>query len=259
MVGFLRALPTRWADFIARQAVGLTRRRLALPARAVALAAATLTVLGIALAPSTSFADGGSWERVRTEDGIVVSRKEVPGSAFVAFRGEGDVDAPLLSVGNVLVDVPHEKDWIDSVLDARVLHKVSDTEYVMYSHLGMPGPITDRELVTNVTLTVDAAAKTMTVRMRSIQDASAPQTKFVRAEIKDSVFVLRSIDGGKRTHVVAEIHCDPKGSVPAWMVNLFQRNWGYKTITSLRRQSSKQVAPMNDLLRARLQENGMLE
>jgi short-subunit dehydrogenase len=258
MVGFLRALPTRWADFIARQIVGLTRRRLALPARAVAMAAATLTVLGIALGPATSFADGaGSWERVRTEDGIVVSRKEVPNSPFVAFRGEGDIDAPLLAVGNVLVDVPHEKDWIDSVVEARVLHKVSDTEYVMYSHLGMPGPITDRELVTNVTLTLDPSAKTMTVRMRSIQDSSAPQTKFVRAELKDSVFVLRPIDGGKRTHVVAEIHCDPKGDVPAFMVNLFQRNWGYKTITSLRRQSAKSTVPMNDLLRTKLQESGM--
>jgi hypothetical protein len=259
MVGFLRALPTGLADFIARQIVGLTRRRLALPARAVAMVA-TLAVLGIALGPATSFADGGgSWERVRTEDGIVVSRKEVPNSKFVAFRGEGDIDAPLLSVGNVLVDVPHEKDWIDSVVEARVLHKVSDTEYVMYSHLGMPGPITDRELVTNVTLTLDPNAKTMTVRMRSIQDPAAPQTKFVRAELKDSVFVLRPIDGGKRTHVVAEIHCDPKGDVPAWMVNLFQRNWGYKTITSLRRQSAKSSVPMSDLLRAKLEENKMLE
>jgi hypothetical protein len=149
-----------------------------------------------------------------------VFRKEVPGSPFVAFRGEGDIDAPLLTVGNVLVDVSHDKNWIDSVVDARVLRKVSDTEYVMYSHLGMPVPLTDRELVTDVTLTLDPNAKAMTVRMRSMQDPSAPQTKFVRAEIKDSVFVLRSIDGGKRTH------CDPRGSVPAWMVNLFPAELG---------------------------------
>src|SRR5262249_52181441 len=163
------------------------------------------------------------WERVRTEDGVVVSRREVPGSPFVAFRGEGDVDAPILGVGDVLVDVPHEKDWIDSVVEARVLRKVSDTEYIMYSHLGMPVPLTDRELVTDVTITLDQAKRTLTVRMRSVTDPSAPKTSYVRAQLKDSVFVLSSIDGGKRTHVVAEIDCDPKGSVPAWMVNLFQR------------------------------------
>jgi hypothetical protein len=227
------------------------------PALPRALAVALIAIFGIALVPSVSQADGGgTWERVRTEDGVVVSRKEVPGSPFVAFRGEGDVDAPILTVGNVLVDVPHEKDWIDSVVEARILRKVSETEYIMYSRLGMPIPLTDRELVTDVTITMDASKKTLTVRMRSIADAAAPKTGFVRAQLKDSVFVLSSIDGGRRTHVVAEIHCDPAGSVPAWMVNLFQRNWGYKTITSLRRQAAKPGVPVHAQLKGMLEENG---
>jgi NAD(P)-dependent dehydrogenase (short-subunit alcohol dehydrogenase family) len=255
MVGFLRALPTRWADFMMRQMVGLTRRRLALPARAVA-AAAMVAALGVLLAPGVSLAQSTAWERVRTEDGIVVSRKEIPGSPFVAFRGEGDVDAPILTVGNVLVDVAHEKDWIDGVVEAKILHKVSETEYIMYSHLGMPAPLSDRELVTDVTLTLDPAAKTLTVRMRSVSDASAPQTSYVRAQIEDSVFVLASIDGGKRTHVTAEIHCDPKGSVPAWIVNLFQRSWGYKTIASLRQQSAKPTVAVHPQLNSMLQDKG---
>ncbi len=264
MVGFLRALPTRWADFIARQMVGLTRRRLALPSRAVVVAAMTalFAIAGATLTPGVGLAGdsaGGTWERVRTEDGIVVSRKEIPGSPFVAFRGEGDAEASILTVGNVLVDVPHEKDWIDSVVEARILRKVSDTEYIMWSHLGMPVPLSDRDLVTNVILTLDPATKTMTVRMRSVSDPSAPQTKYVRAELEDSVFVLSSIDGGKRTHVAAEIHCDPKGSVPAWMVNLFQKNWGYKTLTSLRRQAGKPAGAVHAQLKAMLEEKGFLQ
>jgi hypothetical protein len=257
MVGFLRAIPTRWADFIMRQMVGLTPRRLALPPRTAA-ASAMIAILVTLLAPTASHAQSAtaSWERVRTEDGIVVSRKEVPGSPFVAFRGEGVVDAPILTVGNVLVDVPHEKDWIDSVVEARVLRKVSETEYIMYSHLGMPVPLSDRDLVTDVTLTLDAAAKTLTVRMRSVSDPSAPKTNYVRANMKDSVFVLTSIDGGKRTHVAAEIHCDPSGSVPAWIVNLFQRSWGYKTISSLRHQAAKPNIPVNAQLKTMLAEKG---
>jgi NAD(P)-dependent dehydrogenase (short-subunit alcohol dehydrogenase family) len=257
MIGFLRALPTRWADFVMRQVVGLTRRRLSLPGRAVATAAA-IAMLAVVAAPAVTLAnDGAGWERVRTEDGIVVSRKEVAGSPFLAFRGEGDVDAPILAVGDVLVDVPREKDWIDSVVEARVLRKVTDTEYVMYSHLGMPGPVTDRDLVTDVTIVLDAATKTLTVHMRSTSDASAPERGFVRADMKDSVFVLTSIDGGARTHVTAEIHCDPRGSIPAWMVNLFQRSWGYKTIKSLRRQSTNPAVPVNDLLRVTLAAKGL--
>jgi NAD(P)-dependent dehydrogenase (short-subunit alcohol dehydrogenase family) len=258
-IGFLRALPTRWADFLARQAIGLTRRRLALPSRALA-AAATIAVLALAIAPATSLAGGeGGWERVRVEDGIVVSRKEVPNSPFVAFRGEGDVESPFLKVGDVLVDVPHEKDWIDSVVEARILRKVSETEYIMYSHLAMPAPLTDRELVTDVTLTTNPQAKTLTVHMRSVDDPAAPRTSYVRASLTDSTFVLTSADGGTRTHATAEIHCDPRGSVPAFVVNLFQRSWGYKTISSLRRQAAKGGVAESAQLHAMLKEKGMAD
>ncbi len=144
-----------------------------------------------------SLADEGAtagWERVRTEDGIVVSRKEVAGSSFLAFRGEGDVDANILTVGNVLVDVPHEKDWIDGVVDATILRKVSDTEHIMYSHLGMPVPLSDRDLVTDVTLTLDPAHKVAhrpdAFGLRRLLPAPRDRC-YVRARIGSVTFVAR--------------------------------------------------------------------
>ncbi len=268
MVAFLIALPTRWADFIMRQLVGLTRRRFArrLPSAGRSLAVGPLTLLlalivalGVAT-PSMSAADeGASWERIRTEDGIVVSRKDVAGSPFVAFRGEGDVDAPLLAVGSVLVDVPHEKDWIDSLVEARVLRQVSDTEYVMYSHFGTPITMSDRDFVTDVRLVLDPNDKSLTVQMHSINDSSAPSTSYVRALVTDSVFVLRASPDGRKTHVVAEIHCDPKGSVAAWIVNWFQKNWGYNTITGLRKQVSRGQSPVHAKLKSMLEQKGFFQ
>jgi hypothetical protein len=223
------------------------------------LAAAALAVT-VAL-PGASWADGArsAWERIRTEDGIVVSRKEVPGSPFVAFRGEGDVDAPLLAVANVLVDVPHEKEWIDSVVDAKILRRVSDTEYVVYSHLGTPVTMSDREFVADVALKLDPPRKAMSIEMRSTTDPSAPHTSFVRAELEDSVFALTSIEHGTKTHVVAEIHCDPKGSIAAWIVNLFQKSWGYNTIASLRRQVRRGSAPTEPHLETLLRGAGVVD
>ena len=272
MVGFLRALPTAWADFIMRNLTGLTAKNLAPkrlaasngPARlrdgkrATAAALLALVRAGV-LAPTTARADDASWETLRTKDGIVVSRKEIQGSAFVAFRGEGDVDAPLAAVGDVLVDVPHEKDWIDSVVEARVLREVSPTEYIMYSHVATPSPMSDRDFVTNVMIRADGAKKRLSVRMRSVEDASSPSTKYVRAVLEDSSFVLTSIDGGKRTHVVAEIHCDPKGAIPGFIVNQFQKGWGYNTVATLRAQVGKHVAPANARLKAMLVEKGVVD
>ncbi len=213
-------------------------------------------VLVCVFAPRTSAAGGGGWETLRHDDGILVQRKEMPGSPFVAFRGEGDVNAPLLIVGSVLVDVSRSREWVDSVVESHLLRQVSDTEYVTYAHIGTPFPLTDREFVTDVVLSLDAASKTMTIRMHSVNDPAAPKTGFVRGDLVDGSWVLTSIADGKRTHVAAEIHANPKGSIPSWVVNMFQKNWGYNTLMSLRKQVAKPDTTAHPRLFAFLDQKG---
>ena len=210
--------------------------------------------LGLA---TPSFAEDGAehaWQQVRASDGIIVSRKDVPGSPFVALRGEGDVDAPLLLVGSVLVDITRDKEWMDSVVDAKVVREVGETEYVTYSHVGTPITMSDWEFVTDVDLKAYPWKKALEIQMHSVDDPAAPKTHYVRGLLTDSGFTLTSIDHGARTHVVAEIHCDPKGNVAPWIVNLFQKNWGYKTLMSLRKQVQKPDVRVHPKLKAVLEE-----
>jgi hypothetical protein len=221
-----------------------------------------MLVVGSIGVSSPTFAEdeaGGRWEPVRSEQGIVVSRKEVPGSAFVALRGEGDVDAPLLLVGSVLLDIRRDKEWVDHVVEAKVLRAVGETEYVTYSHVGTPITMSDRDFVTDVVLSVDPSTHTLAIRMHSVTEPTAPQTRYVRGELTASSFVLTSIDHGKRTHVVAEIHCDPKGSIAPWIVNMFQKNWGYNTLSSLRSQVKKPDIAVHPRLKSVLEEKGFFQ
>jgi hypothetical protein len=207
-----------------------------------------------ALAGDTRPDDG--WVVTRRESGIAVSHKDVPGSRFLAFRGEGDIDDPLLLVGSVLVDVARDHEWMDHLVEVRILRILSETEYVTYTHVGTPITMSDREFVTDVTLAVQASVKQLTIKMHSVNDSAAPRTAYVRGELDQSSFTLTSVDGGARTHVVAEIHCDPKGSVAAWIVNSFQNNWGMNTLKSLRVQVKKPDIAVHPRLKAVLEEKG---
>jgi len=229
----------------------------ALSFRYAAAIAGAIAIQTVTL-PLPAFADTPTpaWETLRTQDGIQVARRVVAGSPFVAFRGEGDVDAPLLLVGSVLVDIDRDHEWIDSVAEARVLRQVSRTEYVTYSHVATPPTMSDRDFVMDVTIEPDASTRTLVVRMHSVDDVSAPKTSYVRGNMKESTFTLTSIDGGKRTHVVAEVHCDPKGSIASWIVNLFQKSWGYNTLHALRAQLTKKDIAVHPLLSAILEEKG---
>jgi hypothetical protein len=202
---------------------------------------------------------GDGWVVTRNEDGIAVSRKELPGNPFVAFRGEGDVDGPLLLVGSVLVDIARDREWMDSVVETRILRVVSETEYVTYTHVGTPITVSDRDFVTDVNLSVQPTEKRMTIRMHSVNDPAAPRTRYVRGELDWSSFTLTSVDGGARTHVIAEVHCDPRGSISPWLVNMFQNNWGFNTLKHLRDQVKKPDITVHPRLKAVLEENGFFD
>jgi START domain len=215
----------------------------------------------VGLVPTNADADepGGGWVHTKVKNGIVVSRMDVDGSPFRAFRGEGDIDAPILLVGSVLVDVARGPEWIDSIVDAKIVRQVNESEYITYSHAGTPITMSDRDFVVDVKLSVRPAVKTLAIQMHSVSDPAAPATHFIRGELQTSSFVLTSIDGGRRTHVVAEVHCDPKGSIAAWLVNDFQNNWGYKTLSNLRAQVQKPSVAVHPRLKAVLIENGFYE
>ncbi len=197
------------------------------------------------------------WEKIADTDGIAVFKKEFQDSPMLAFKGEGVIEAPLLRVASVLVDVSRATEWMENLEEARILREVSLTEYIVYNHIGTPIVLKDRDFVTLNKLEFDAEKKQFAIRVHSVEDASAPKTPYVRGELIGSSFVLTSIDGGSRTHVTAEIHADPKGSVPKWIVNLFQKGWPYHTINRLRAQSSKNDIQDHPLLKEEFLKRGI--
>src|SRR5207237_1192006 len=86
---------------------------------------------------------------------------------------------------------------------------------------------------------VNKKAKTLALRYRSENDPAAPNTGYVRGELINSRFVLTSLEGGTKTSLLAEIHADPKGSVPKWIVNMFQRSWPKDTFSGIKKQLEK--------------------
>lgn len=192
------------------------------------------------------------WEKFDEEDGIALFRREVPGSGIVALRGEGLVDASLLRVGSVLIDASRASEWIEGLEEARIIRRLSRTEYVQWDHFGGTFGLTDRDFVFKAKLEFKPREKQVIVSFHSVKDSAAPKTPYVRGDVYGS-YALTQVDGGRRTRVSAEVLCDPKGSVAKWIANLRQRSWPYKTIANLRRQVKKPGIEDSAALRALLE------
>ncbi len=201
------------------------------------------TVLSAAAATNASAAAGAPadppWEKFDEDEGISVFRREMPGSAVIALRGEADIDAPILRVASVLLDTTRSTEWIDRLAEVKVVRKLSDDEEVHWTHVNTPPVIKDRDFVYAIKLELDPPNKKLSLNYHSVYDSGAPKTDYVRGELKFGTFTLTSIEGGKKTHVLAQVMADPKGSVAKWIVNLVQKKWPHKTLASLRLQVAK--------------------
>jgi hypothetical protein len=151
----------------------------------------------------------------------------------------GVVDAPVATVALVLLDDARASEWVDSLAESKVVRLVSPHEYIEYNHVSMPWPVHDREFVTHVSLSADPATQTAVIRsVPAAGEEVAARPKIIRGDLT-SYYSLQAVDGGKRTLLSIELHSDPKGAIPAWVVNLFQKDWARETMRGIRKQVKK--------------------
>ncbi len=184
------------------------------------------------------------WRKCASADGINIYWCRVPGNPVVAFRGEGIVDAPLEKVASVVADTSRGREWVDHLVEARVVRSISLSDFVEYDHMGVPFPFTavvsDRDFVSHVRLESDPKNGRMTVSYKSVEDPLAPVSrKYVRGNLIKCVFKMTPMTLPGQTYVEAEFHCDPQGSLSKWMANFFQEKWPMTTFKNLRKQAGK--------------------
>jgi hypothetical protein len=196
-----------------------------------------LLVMLTLLPCSTVFAE--DWSKINEEDGIKVFKKEVKGSSLVAFKGDGIIDAPIRVVLGVIVDNAHRTEWVDRLKTSTILHQYSSYDFVVYQHFGLPVLMSDRDYVYRATGYTTAKGQVV-VEMSSVEHKNAPASVGVRAKLVNSRYVLTPVGKNElKTRISVEIQTDPKGWLPAWLVNTIQKSWPLKTLRGIRGQVKK--------------------
>ena len=200
--------------------------------------------VGFLLGSCTLQAASAGWIKVDTEDGITVYEKEV--GDFLAFRGEGQITAPVGKLLYVIEDAAHWKDWIENLDKGRVLERKNPFHKVFYQTFDSPFPAEDRDIVYEAKTRREAATGKVFVEMRSVLHPKAPKTVGVRVNLKYTRYEITPLPNGK-LHVVLETLSDPGGSLPNFLVNWAQRDYPVKLFQGLRKQVRKSHAKLAPL------------
>lgn len=194
--------------------------------------------------PSVVAAGEGPWKLVRTDDQIEVQRRHVEGSSLDEFRGVALLDAPIAGVLALMDDPDHRVEWLgNSVANVRV-ERTSRRDEIFYTRTSAPWPVSDRDAVVAAHLSLDPVGHEVRIDMHSVtHPAWPPQKGVVRMPSMTGHWSFRPERDGAWTRVEYQVHADPGGRLPDWVVNLATRKLPHDTIQGLRRQLRRRQYP----------------
>lgn len=208
---------------------------------------------GVSRASQSEWVKSG-WELLNEQDGIKSYRKSFADSPVKGVGGEAMIEASIGKILWVLMDHEHKIDWVDKFQSASTVQEVSPLVHIQYASFNMPFPVTDRDFVYRYEFIANPTKNAVVVTIKSVKHPKTPESQSVgvRGEILSGQYVLYP-KGPNRTFVTVEYLADPKGSLPAWVVNLVQKQWPYKTLGGLRQQVKKPFVKEWDVYGTQLQ------
>ena len=182
------------------------------------------------------------WTKSYEKDGIEVLVAKLSDSNLWAFRAKGIIKAPIYGLMTVLRDVENSNKWSPRLIIKKTIEDKSDVEATTYQVHNLPWPASNRDLVLKNKLFLDREKMFLKILSYSVERKSHPVTsKNVRGQMKFGVIAVRPLKNN-RVFMDIKFHFDPKGYLPALLVNPIQKRWPYNFLKGLEKRS-REVTP----------------
>ena len=205
----------------------------------LAIAASLTAVAARAQTPRIAM-DAPSWQLQSNDKGIAIYRASVAGTPVVPFKAVMTIPGTIEEVSMVLEDIPRRGDWISHYGTSVLLERANDYDQVEYLRVAMPWPVADRSALIRVRITVSDDVRTATIAAESVdshpRDSLPP---LVRARVYASTFQMTQVDD--HVEVSSLVFIDPRGRIPAWVVNFFTSRVAQSTLEGLRTQVARKL------------------
>ena len=181
-----------------------------------------------------------NWTFINHKQGVKVFKKDTE-NGIVAFKGEKIIQAPISKLAWVLTDNKHRLDWVDRLIKIKELEKNRTlTRGIVYQVFDLPFPFNHRYYILEGTLKVESIEeKVVTLSLKSIDShPGISDVEGVEARLYHSKYTLSALSP-YTTKVEVEIHTNPQGYIPRWVVNLVQKKWPLETLLALEIQVLK--------------------
>lgn len=182
----------------------------------------------------------GEWELEKHDEAmdIKIYTRDIAGSELREFKGITHIKAPLSAFVALMKDEQEATRWYHEMADYKIVNAVSEQEVTSYSVNKTPWPITDRDSYIHSVISQDKASKVVTIALQGKPDFKPKSSGYVRMEDLKGAWTFTPQSGGK-VEVVYQIHADPGGNLPKWLINSIVVDSPFNTLRNMRLMMGK--------------------
>ena len=181
-----------------------------------------------------------NWKLKSSKDSMNIYTAEVPGSRLNAIKIVTNVSTTMSALAAVMLDIDATGEWVYATKSIKVLKQVSPADVYYYSELSFPWPTSNRDFVAHIILSQDHTSKVMTLEATNVSEMVPVKPGIVRVSKSIAKWTFTPLS---KTLIRVEymLECDPGGSLPAWLINLFATKGPFESFKKLRTQLQKPV------------------
>ncbi len=163
---------------------------------------------------------GNEWKQRKNSGGITVYTRNVPGSESLEFMAVTDINATMECLLKLLEDVDSYTTIFPSVREAKIAGMITPREPVLYQLIDVPAPAKNRDTVIRVSYKKKPATGAVILTLSSHWDYLPERPKVVRVKVVSGSWELVPDRERGVVRVTYQLHNDPGGNLPPWVVNI---------------------------------------
>jgi Polyketide cyclase / dehydrase and lipid transport len=181
---------------------------------------------------------GAEWVQINSNQNLTVYAKDRPGSSIKELRAVGLVDAPSSVILNVLDEVADYPDFMPYTTKAQLIERRAHGAVIYFRW--DPPLIGARDVTVALTKSSTQRGDGKTsyqLRWEPISTAGpAPSPGVIRITLDEGSWKLEPTEDGKKTTVIYDLFTDGGGGLPAFVINLANRQSVNDLFQAIRKQ-----------------------
>ena len=172
------------------------------------------------------------WVLKKGGENIKVYTASTDHSKFKMVKVECMLNASETQLAALLLDVSSQTEWVFSTIASSVVKTISPSEIYYYAEAKTPWPLSNRDMVIDLSVRQDPITKIMAVQVNNIDNVLPHKNGKVRVPFSQASWIVEPVKENK-IKITYTIRIDPGGGIPAWMVNMFIANAPYESFKKL--------------------------